>query len=112
MPAPSSFSFSVPTTFDDGVTPLPSGVPVSYSILVDTVNPPSTAYPVPAANVSAAVGGVVTVEFAALGFKPVIGTTYFADATAEEGQFVSLPSNLYSFTYTRPTASPTNLKAI
>lgn len=104
------FLFQVPTVFDDGITPIPAAEAISYVVLIDVVNPPVHSYPVPAANVAAAVAGVVTVKFSDLGFTPVNKVTYFADATAVDSQQVSLPSNLVTFTYALTPKAPTGFR--
>src|SRR5580693_9307833 len=93
----SKFSLQAPTTYADGVTPIPAGTVLSYNVLADTVNPPVKSYPVPAANVAAAVNGLITVTFVELGFVPLPGTTYYCDAEDSDG-LASMPSNLISFT--------------
>jgi hypothetical protein len=103
----SEFQFQIPTTYDDGVTPISPTDVIAYLVMVDTVTPPVKAYSVPAAAAAAAVNGVVTVKFTELGFVPVNKTVYYADAEAEEGQAVSLPSNIQGFTYNLTPKAPT-----
>jgi hypothetical protein len=100
-------SFTVPTTNTDG-----SAItePLSYSALIDTVNPPVKAYAVPAAQVAAAVGGVVTATFAQLGFTPVKNTDYFVDVIATDAEGSSAPSAMVAFAYSVVPNAPTGLK--
>lgn len=100
----SEVSFTVPTTNTDGT---PITVPLTYTVNIDTVNPPVHTYSVPAADVSAAVGGVVTATFAQLGFTPVSGTTYYAAGYADEGTQKSAESNVVTFTYYSTPNAPT-----
>jgi hypothetical protein len=104
MTALSKFSLQAPTMYADNVTPIPPGAVLSYNVLIDTVNPPIKAYPVPAANVAAAVNGLITVLFTELGFVPLPGTTYYADAVDSNG-LTSMPSNLISFTISAEAAA-------
>lgn len=104
------FQFQVPTTYDDGVTPIQATDVLTYQVLIDVINPPARAYNVPAANVTAAVAGVVTVKFTDLGFTPVNKTAYFADAEAVDGQAVSLPSNVQAFTYALTPKAPSGFR--
>ena len=97
------FTFDVPTTNTDGSA---VNLPLTYNVLVDTVNPPIKSYAVPSADV--AVAGLLTVTFASLGFAPVNGTTYFAAATATDTSGTSPLSNIVTFTYTVTPSAPTN----
>lgn len=74
----SKITIQQPTTYTDG-TPIAAAdlAKAAYVLLLDTVDPPVKSYPVPAANVAAAVGGVITVLFTDIGFTPVPGTKYF-----------------------------------
>ncbi len=101
------FLFTVSTTYSDPAkTPIPAGTVLTYNMLIDTVNPPVKSYAVPAANVAAAVGGVVTVKFTDIGFSPDYNVLYFADATEATGAAVSVPSNQVSFTQVVPPSPP------
>lgn len=104
MTVQTQVSFTVPTTNTDGSA---ISEPLSFSVLIDTVNPPVKAYPVPAANVAAAVNGVVTVKFSDLGFVPVNNTDYFADAVATDADGSSAPSALVAFAYSVVPSAPT-----
>lgn len=95
-------SFTAPTTNTDGT---PITLPLSYVVSIDTVNPPVKAYPVPAANVAAAVAGVITVTSADLGFVPVAGMTYYIDVDAAEGSNVSVDTPTITYVYS-PTPNP------
>jgi hypothetical protein len=98
-------SFNSPTTNADG-TPITQAL--TFTALIDTVNPPVKSYAVPASATIAA--GVVTVTFAQLGFTPVNGTTYFVDVTATDASGTSVPSGEVTFTYAVPPSPPTGLK--
>jgi hypothetical protein len=102
------FTFTESTTYADG-TAIPAGTALTYAMLIDTVNPPVKAYSVPAANVAAAIAGVVTVKFTDIGFVPAYNTTYYADATEASGTAVSVPSNQVTFEQVVPPAAPTLL---
>ncbi len=104
----SKFQFQESTTFTDGST-IPAGTALSYNLLIDTVNPPLKAYAVPAADVAAAVAGLVTVKFTDIGFTPVNNTPYFAAATEADGTAVSADSNVVAFTQVVPPSAPTAL---
>ena len=98
--------FQESTTYTDGTT-IPAGTPLAYNLLIDTVNPPVKSYPVPAANVAAAVAGLVTVKFTDVGFTPTYNTPYFAAATEATGTAVSADSNVFPFTQVVPPSAPT-----
>ncbi|MGO8974863.1 MAG: hypothetical protein ACLQNV_15230 [Steroidobacteraceae bacterium] len=100
------FQFTESTTYTDG-SAIPAGTPLSYNLLVDTVNPPVQGYSVPAANLAAAVAGVVTVLFSDVGFVPVPNVTYYAAATEASGAAVSADSNVVSFVQVLPPSPPT-----
>ena len=102
------FQFTESTTYTDG-SAIPPGTSLTYNLLVDTVNPPVQGYSVPAANVAAAVGGVVTVLFSDLGFVPVPNVSYFAAATEAWGAAVSADSNVVTFVQVLPPSPPTAL---
>lgn len=106
-PTPQTEIFFTPATaYKDG-TPIPAGTALSYIAYIDTVNPPVKSYPVPAADVAAETGGIITSLFTSLGFKPVAGETYFADVTEATGTAVSDASNEATFTYPAIPAPPT-----
>jgi len=92
--------------FSDDSTPIPASDTVSYTIYLDSVNPPLASYAVPAAAVAAAKDGVVSVLFSDLGFTPVHGTTYFCEVTATDNGMTSGLSNLDSFLYASLTPKP------
>lgn len=83
---------------------------LSYAVQMDTVNPPIKQYPVPAANVAAAVAGVVSVTFAELGFTPLKGTDYFTSATATDADGTSAPTAILAFAYNVVPNAPTGFK--
>ena len=103
----SKISFTAPTTYSDGVTPLPASDALTFSALIDTVNPPVKAYPIPAAETSTTPGAVITATFAQLGFAPAVNTTYYATAIAADAAGSSSDANIVSFTYTLPPAPVT-----
>ena len=101
-------SFQAPTTNTDGSAITEA---LSYVAFIDTVNPPVKSYAVPAANVAAAVAGLITVTFAQLGFAPVDGTEYFVDVVATDADGNSAPSASINFTQPKATPSaPTGVK--
>jgi hypothetical protein len=103
----SQISFNAVTTAADGSA---LTEPVSYTAFIDTANPPVKSFAVPAANVTAAVAGVITVTFAALGFVPVNDTPYFVDVTATDADGTSAPSDIVTFTNKVVPSAPTGLK--
>ena len=98
-------SFTAPTTNTDGSAITEA---LSFTTLIDTVNPPIKSYSVPAT--ATITSGVVMVTFAQLGFAPVNGTTYYVEAIATDASGTSQPSGEMTFTYAVPPAAPTNLK--
>lgn len=104
MTTQSTITFSLPTTNTDG-SPITEAL--SATVFIDTVSPPVKSFAVPAANIAAAVAGVVTVTFAQLGFTPVKGTDYFADMSVTDADGTSALSNLDSFKYAVVPAAPT-----
>jgi hypothetical protein len=98
-------SFNVPTTNADG-SPITEAL--TYTALIDTVNPPVKSYAVPATAPITA--GVCTVTFVQLGFVPVNGTTYYVDVTATDASGTSVPSGEVTFIYMVPPSAPTGLK--
>lgn len=107
MSAQTQLQFSVPTTNTDGSAIVE---PLSFTAFIDSISPPIKSFAVPAANVTAAVGGVVTVTFAQLGFAPVKGTDYFVDVTATDADGTSAPSAILGFAYSVVPNAPTGLK--
>lgn len=107
MTVQTEVSFVATTTNTDGS---PITKPLSYTVFVDTVNPPVKSYPVPAANVGAAVSGVITVTFVQLGFVPVATKDYYVDVTATDTDGVSSPSASIQFGYSILPSAPTGLK--
>jgi len=104
----SELSFSAPTTNVDGSAITEA---LSYIAFIDTVNPPVKSYAVPAADVAAAVSGVITTKFTELGFTPVNGTTYYVDVEATDQNGASAPTTVLSFVYQGPLpGAPTGLK--
>src|SRR5450759_794119 len=100
-------SFTAPTKNTVG-SPITKAL--SFTAFIDTVTPPVKSYSVPAANVGAAVAGVITVTFAQLGFVPVTNTDYFVDVTATDADGVSSPSASVQFGYSVVPSAPTGLK--
>ena len=107
------FTFKTPLNDSTGA-PLSAAAiaALTYNVLVDTVNPPLKAFPVPAANVSAATSNsdgtkTVTVLFTDIGFTPASNVTYFATAVDSEGGLASGDANIVSFTNTVAAANPT-----
>lgn len=101
--AQTKISFVLPTANTDGspITEALTGI-----ALIDTVNPPVKAYPIPASVVS--VAGVLTATFAQLGFVPVPGTDYFAAAEVSDADGTSaLSSPVVSFKYEVVPNAPT-----
>lgn len=106
-----SFSFVLPTKFSDG-SPMSLTIAQSlaYEINVTAMDDPATEshYLVPPAAVKAAINGVVTVQFADLGFVPKLNTFYYAimfDATLGTDA-VSPYSNEVTFSYGSPVLRP------
>lgn len=105
--SPTQVQFQLPTNNTDGS---PIAGPISAVVLIDTVNPPIKSFAVPQANIAAAVAGLVTVTFAQLGFTPVAGTDYFADAEATDALGTSLPSAVVAFAYAVAPNAPAGFK--
>lgn len=103
----SQFSFVAPTTNADG-SPLTT-FPITYTVLVDTVNPPVKAFPIPAADVTV-VAGVITVTFAQIGFTPAANTSYFAAVEAADAAGTSALSDIVTFNEAVVPAAPTGFK--
>jgi hypothetical protein len=98
-------SFNAVTTNADGSA---LTLPVTYTALIDTVNPPVKAYPIQA-NI-APVAGLIIVTFAELGFVPAANQKYFVEVTATDSAGTSGPSNEATFTNTVVLSEPTGLK--
>lgn len=83
----SKVSFNSPLTYTDGSTIAAADLAgATYALQIDTVNPPVKSFPVPAANVAAAVANPdgskhITVAFSDVGFVPLANVTYFVAAT-------------------------------
>jgi hypothetical protein len=97
------FTFNTPTQYQDG-TPMSASdlASLTYELLVDVVNPPVKAFPVPAANIAAATANAddsktVTVLFADISFVPADNVTYFATAADSLGALASGDANIVSF---------------
>ena len=101
-------NFTAPTTLSDNVTPIPAGTPLTYTALIDTVNPPVKAYPVPAANAPTAPGAAATVTFAQLGFTPALFTTYYVTVLATDAAGNGPDAPIATFTYELPPGPVTN----
>ena len=101
-------TFTAPATFSDGTTPIPAGTALTYTALIDTVNPPVKAYPVPAASAPTGPGASATVTFAALGFTPALFTAYYATVYATDAAGNSTDAPTVSFTYELPPGPVTN----
>lgn len=93
-------TMTAPTTNNDGS---PITETLSYTIFIDTVNPPVKSYAVPAAQV---IGPTITVTFAELGFTPVVGTHYFASATAADADGTSVMAVDFPFAYGIAPSAP------
>lgn len=102
----SEFDIAAPSFYSDGVTPLPNPDQLTFSILVDTNNPPTTAYAVPAAQSSGVPGANIVATFAQVGFKPVLNTTYYATVTATGPGGTSAEAPIVKFTYALAPAAP------
>lgn len=101
-------SFTGSTVQDSAGNP----VTVTYTALIDTVNPPLKPYTVPSGIVPDG-NGTITVTFAQLGFAPVPGVSYFVEVTATDVSGTSAPSPVISFSnaITIPVPpAPTNPK--
>lgn len=107
MATQTTITFSLPTTNNDG-SPITEAL--SANVLIDTVNPPVKSFPVPAAQIAAAVAGVVTVTFAELGFVGVPGTAYFADVDVSDADGTSPLSNQATFIFGKAPNAPTGFK--
>lgn len=96
--------FVPPTTNTDGSA---ISQALSYTVFIDTVNPPLKSYAIPAADAAVNASGVVSATFAQLGFTPVNGTTYYAGATATDASGTSVLSAVFPFTYVVVPNAPT-----
>lgn len=97
-------TFNTPTTYSDG-TPIaaPELAALTYSVQIDTVNPPAKAFPVPAANLAAGTANAdgsktVTVHFTDIGFTPSPNVVYYADVDDSLGALTSADSPAVHFT--------------
>jgi hypothetical protein len=104
----STITFTLPTANTDG-SEIPAGTAMSATVFLDTVNPPVKSFAVPAANIAAAIAGVVTVTFAQLGVTPVDDTEYFVDATVTVNGVSSPASNVGQFEDIATPSAPTGL---
>lgn len=102
-------TFEIETTNVDGSAMTAAQIAtLTFVVYIDTVTPPVKSYPVPAANVAAAVVDptsglkVVTVKPADIGFVPVPSAKYYVDATETSGAGTSGPSNIASITEAPP----------
>lgn len=100
--AQTQIDFTVPTTNNDG-SPITESL--TYTAFIDTVNPPVKSFVI--STGATITSGVLTVTFAQLGFIPVPGTDYFADAVASDADGSSLPSNVFAFKYEVVPNAPT-----
>jgi hypothetical protein len=97
------FTFTTPIQYADGTAISASDLAaLTYKMLVDTVNPPLKAFPVPAANIAAATlntdtSKTVTVLFTDIGFTPADNVTYYATAADDLGALDSGDANIVSF---------------
>jgi hypothetical protein len=107
MSTQTTLSFAAPTLNTDN---LPLTEPLTYTAYIDTVNPPVKSFAVPAANIAAAVAGIITATFAQLGFTPVKNVDYFVDVTATDADGTSAPSAIVQFAYSVAPKGPTGLK--
>lgn len=107
MTVQTQIQFNAPTANTDGSAITEA---LSYVALIDTVNPPVKSYAVPAAQVAAAVAGLVTVTFAELGFVPVKNTDYFVSVTATDTDGTSADATVDTFKYAVVPNAPTGLK--
>jgi hypothetical protein len=97
----SKVTIQAPTTNNDGS---PITLPLTYTVFIDTVNPPVKSYPVPAAEITT---GAFVVTFAQLGFTPVPGTDYNATVDCSDTNGTSLMSADVSFAYGVVPNAPT-----
>ena len=86
-------TITAPTTNTDGS---PITLPLTYTVFIDTVNPPVKSFAVPAAEITT---GTFVVTFAQLGFTPVINTRYFASADCSDTDGTSVMTADVSFAY-------------
>ncbi len=107
MPPQTHISFQAPTLNNDG-TPITEAL--SYTLLIDTVSPPVTSYAVPAANVAAAVAGLITVKFTDIpAFVPRGGVHYNVEVVAYDTDGKSAASAAFAFVYDLAPQAPTGL---
>lgn len=86
---------------------------LTYTIFLDTVNPPVKTYPVPAADLTAATANAngskrVTVNATDLGVTPVAGTTYYVAVEDSLGNAVSPESPILTYLDVVTPGSPAN----
>lgn len=97
------FTFTTSTEYTDNSAISASDLAaLTYEMLVDTVNPPLKAYPVPAANIAAGTANAdgsktVTVLFTDIGFTAADNVTYYATAADSLGALASGDANIVSF---------------
>jgi hypothetical protein len=103
----SQFKFQLPTTFTDG-TSIPAGTVFTATALIDTVNPPVKSYAVPAATLAAAVAGLVTVPFTAIGLTPTDDVEYFGEVSVAVAGQQSAESPEVTFEDLATPSAPTN----
>lgn len=106
MTMQTEIKFTEPTTNTDGSA---ITLPLTFTAYIDTVNPPVKSYAVPAAQIAAAVGGVITATFTQLGFTPTANSDYFVDVTATDATGTSVPSSVVQFAYAVVPNAPSGL---
>ena len=79
-------------------------LPLTYTVFIDTVNPPVKAFAVPAAEITT---GTFVVTFAQLGFTPTPGTDYVASVDCSDTDGTSLMAADVSFKYGVVPNAPT-----
>lgn len=107
------FFFDTPLTYQDG-SPISAAdlAALVYDIKVDTSNPPTTKYTVPAANVAAASTNAngskhVTVLFTDIGFAPQANVTYNALVGDSLGAMPEDDSAIITFINQEVPSAPT-----
>ncbi len=105
MPPQTHISFQAPTLNNDQLTPITEAL--SYTLFVDSVDPPVKSYAVPAADIAAAVAGLITVKFTDIAFVPVIGMRYYVQGQASDADGTSKLSPVFAFIYALAPNPPT-----
>lgn len=107
-------SFSTPLLFTDGSTiPTAALAQATYTVYIDTVNPPVKSYTVPTANVAAATTNAdgskqVTLQATDVGVAVAPNVTYYVDTADSVSGNPSAQTSVLTYKYSPVPNSPGN----